>query len=95
MASLMTIKATFMGRCPKCSKIHYSNREHEIIACDCWRYCPICGAEMEPYTPDLTPNTYGMDGKRDLQMLMVCTRHSPPFYSSQKPVEVKFSETIE
>jgi hypothetical protein len=44
---------------------------------------------MEPYTPDLTLNTYGMDGKRDLQILMVCTRHSPPFYSSQKPVEVK------
>ena len=85
----MIAKARFEGRCPRCGKIHYSDREGEIVVCDCWRYCPMCGAEMEPYMPDLTTNTYGMDGKRDLQILMVCTNHSPPFYSSQKPVEVK------
>ena len=49
---------------------------------------------MEPYTPDLTANAYGVDGKRDLEILMVCSNHSPPFYSSQKPVEVMFSETV-
>jgi len=47
---------------------------------------------MEPYTPDLAPNTYGMDGKRDLKILMVCNNHSPPFYSTQKPVEVEMVE---
>jgi hypothetical protein len=43
---------------------------------------------MTPYTPDLAQNTYGSDGQRDLQVLMVCTRHSPIFLSTQKPVEV-------
>jgi len=43
---------------------------------------------MKPYTPDLTPNVYGKDGKRDMEILMVCTNHSSPFFSTQKPVEV-------
>jgi hypothetical protein len=78
-----------MGKCSECGKTHYSDRKGDIVVCDCWRYCPICGAEMEPYTPDLAPKTYGMDGKRDLKILRVCTNHSPPFYSSQKPIEVE------
>jgi len=90
----MTVKARFEGRCSRCGKIHYSSREGEIVVCDCWRYCPMCETEMETYTPDLTLGTYGVDGKRDLQILMVCALHSPPFYSSQKPVEVKFDETV-
>jgi hypothetical protein len=44
---------------------------------------------MEPYTPDLSPSTYGLDGKRDLLILRVCYNHSPPFFSEQKPVEVE------
>jgi hypothetical protein len=47
---------------------------------------------MEPYTPDLAPKTYGMDGKRDLKILMVCTNCSPPFFSTLKPVEVEMVE---
>jgi len=43
---------------------------------------------MKPYTPDLTPNVYGKDGKRDMEILMVCNNHSSPFFSTQKPVEV-------
>jgi len=48
---------------------------------------------MEPYTPDLTPNVYGFDDKRDLQVLKVCNNlagHSSPFphFSILKPVEV-------
>jgi len=43
---------------------------------------------MTQYTPDLTQNSYGMSGKRDLAILMACTLHSPPFFSVQKPVEV-------
>jgi hypothetical protein len=44
---------------------------------------------MEPYVPDLSPNTYGVDGMRDLRILKVCRNHSPPFFSEQKPVEVE------
>lgn len=47
---------------------------------------------MEPYTPDLAPKTYGMDGKRDLRILMVCNNCSPPFFSTLKPVEVEMVE---
>jgi len=45
---------------------------------------------MSPYTPDLTLNTYGLDGKSDLAILYWCERHVPPYYSTQKPVEVIF-----
>ena len=78
----------FEGKCPSCGKRHYSNRKDDIVVCDCYRQCPLCGAEMDSYTPDLTPNTYAMDAKRDLAILMVCARHSPPFFSTKKPVEV-------
>lgn len=88
----MTLKAKFEGTCPNCGKTHYLHREGEVTVCDCWRHCPVCGVEMQPYTPDLTLNTYGMDGKRDLKIVMVCFNHSPPFYSSQKPVEVCVDE---
>ena len=49
---------------------------------------------MQPYTPDVAPKTYGMDGKRDLKVLMVCNNtaahpDNSPFYSTQKPVEVE------
>lgn len=44
---------------------------------------------MTPYTPDTAPKTYALNSLRELQILMVCTRHSPPFFSKQKPVEVQ------
>ncbi|MEM1540736.1 MAG: hypothetical protein QXJ07_05075 [Candidatus Bathyarchaeia archaeon] len=83
----------YSGKCSKCGKVHYSDRKGDIAICDCWRYCPLCGAEMTPHTPELTPDTYGLDGKRDFKILMVCnnTAEHPdnsPFYSTQKPVEV-------
>jgi hypothetical protein len=43
---------------------------------------------MTPYQPDLTPQTYGKDEKHDFNILYACYNHSPPFYSTQKPVEV-------
>jgi hypothetical protein len=46
---------------------------------------------MEPYVPDLSPSTYGLDDKRDLLILRVCNNHIPPFFSSQKPVEVELT----
>ncbi|MEM2971510.1 MAG: hypothetical protein QW270_03710 [Candidatus Bathyarchaeia archaeon] len=83
----------YSGKCSKCGKVHYSDRKGDIVVCDCWRYCPLCGAEMMPHTPELTPGTYGLDGKRDLKILMICnnTAEHPddsPFYGTQKPVEV-------
>ena len=88
----------YSGKCPRCGKSYYSDRKGDIVVCDCWRYCPICGAEMQPYTPDMAPKTYGMDGKRDLKILMVCNNtaahpDNSPFYSTQKPVEVELLET--
>jgi hypothetical protein len=88
--------AKFSGKCSKCGKVYYSDRKGDIVVCDCYRYCPVCGAEMTPYTPDLAPNTYGKDGKRELQILMVCNNVSAhadnsPFYSKLKPVQVELT----
>ena len=77
-------------QCPKCGKIHHLKSRSDMVVCDCWRICPICGAEMTPYTPDTAPKTYALDGLRELQVLVACTRHSPPFYGWQKPVEVRW-----
>ena len=80
--------AKYEGKCSLCGKAHYSDRKGDIAVCDCWKYCPMCEAEMMPYAPDLALNTYGFDDRRDLAVLTVCTLHSPPFFSTQKPVEV-------
>lgn len=81
------------GKCPRCGKTFAGRLSGDIVVCDCWEYCPLCGAKMEPHTPDLTPSVYGLNGKRELQILMVCNNASAhadnsPFYSTQKPVEV-------
>lgn len=80
--------AAYEGKCSQCGKTHYSHRKGDLVVCDCWRYCPLCCAEMTPYSPDLTANTYGVDGKSDLAIIMICSNHNPPFHSDQKPVEV-------
>jgi len=80
--------AKYEGKCSRCSKTFRSHRKDDIVVCDCWKTCPTCGAEMTPFTPDLAMNTYGSDDRRDLAVLMVCTLHSPTFFSNQKPVEV-------
>ncbi len=80
--------ARYEGRCPRCGKTYQSNRKDDIVVCDCWKNCPICGEEMTPHAPDLATNTYGSNHRRDLKVLMVCTLHSPNFFSVQKPVEV-------
>ncbi|MGB9671956.1 MAG: hypothetical protein ACPLZY_02280 [Candidatus Norongarragalinales archaeon] len=80
--------ARFEGKCPRCGKIHYASRKGETVICDCWRICPVCGAEMEQFTPKVSPVAYGADGKHELRTMMVCNLHYPPFYSTQKPVEV-------
>jgi hypothetical protein len=79
---------TIAAKCPRCGRTHRLKSRGDMVVCDCWRICPVCGAEMTPYRLDTAPKTYALEGLRELQVLMVCTRHSPPFYSVQKPVEV-------
>ena len=84
------------GKCPKCGMKHQAPRPAGFIVCDCSEYCPICGAKMVDYVPDLTPATYGTDDKNDLLITKVCnniTAHPGklPFYSKQKPVEVELT----
>jgi hypothetical protein len=56
---------------------------------------------MTPFAPDLTSATYRNEeagdvkggsaepSEQSLEILYVCSNHSPPFYSKQKPVEVR------
>jgi hypothetical protein len=80
--------ARYDGKCLRCNKTFRSDRKRDIVVCDCWKTCPVCGEEMTPHAPDLATNTYGLDDRHDLEVLMVCTLHSPMFFSSQKPIEV-------
>ena len=85
----------FSGKCSRCKREYYS-KHADVVVCVCWELCPECGQEMEPYVPDLSPSTYGLDGKRDLLVLKVCNNlegHSAhsPFYSEVKPVEVELT----
>lgn len=91
------------GECPRCGKILRRRRPADVAVCDCYRYCPLCGSEMTPFTPDLTPSTYRAEEAQALkgeavespewtiETLYVCNNHAPPYYSKQKPVEVKLS----
>lgn len=77
------------GECPACGRTLRRRRPAEYAVCDCYERCPLCGAKMTPYTPDLTPTTY--ESEKGLRVLYVCNSHTPPYYSKQKPVEVKLS----
>ena len=84
-----------VGKCPSCGRIYHSLHV-DVVVCDCWIKCPECGQEMEPYVPDLSLSTYGLDGKRDLLVVRVCNNlagHSDhsPYFSSLKPVEVELT----
>ncbi len=90
------------GVCGECGKtIRRRSPVPIVVTCSCYRYCPLCGAEMNPYTPDLNPRSYrreddpGWDllgvatkSEATVETLYVCNNHTPPHYSSQKPVEV-------
>ena len=77
------------GTCPKCGKLLIRKRPADIAVCDCYEYCPLCGKKMTPYTPDLTLTTY--EPEKGLEVFYACNNHTPPYYSKQKPVEVKLS----
>jgi len=81
------------GKCPVCGRVYIASRPAMPVLCDCYKLCPICTpawtVPMTLYQPDLTPQTYGKDAKHDLNILYVCYNHSPPYYSTQKAVEVE------
>jgi len=92
------------GTCPICGRLIVRKRPADNALCDCYRFCPICDpaytVPMTPFTPDLTPSTYGNEKAHNVkggsaeppewtsETLYVCLNHSPPHYSKQKPVEV-------
>ena len=91
----MTVKVGYVnGICPACGKVYSRPRPEDSIICDCYKFCPLCTpaytVPMTPFTPDLTPSTYGLeeDFEKTINVLYVCNNHSPPYYSTQKPVEV-------
>jgi len=89
-----------IGTCGHCGKtIRRLSNMPLMVECDCYLYCPLCGAEMTPYAPNLTPKTYRAEGDYDplgeasksevtVETLFVCLNHDPPFYSTRKPMEV-------
>ncbi|MBX5321844.1 MAG: hypothetical protein QHH12_07985 [Candidatus Bathyarchaeota archaeon] len=72
--------AELEGKCPRCGKTHLMRSPKDSVTCDCWQQCPICGAEMAPYTPDTAPKTYALNSLRELQVLTACFRHHPPLF---------------
>jgi len=55
-------------------------------------YCPLDGKKMTPYTPDLTPSAYESDKGLDVVMWHNSpSDHEQPYYSKQKPVEVRLT----
>ncbi len=91
------------GKCYKCGKNLRRKRPVNLAICDCYKYCPLCGAEMTPFTPHLTPSTYRIEESLatkgepvespgwTLETLYICNNHTPPYYWKQKPVEVRLS----
>lgn len=93
------------GTCPICGKLLIRKRPADYAVCDCYRFCPLCDppytVPMTPFTPDLTPSTYRNEKAHEVkgqsvespewtsETLYVCHNHSPPYYSKQKPVEVR------
>ena len=91
------------GQCPRCGQVLRRKYLADLAVCVCYKYCPLCGAEMTPFTPDLTPSTYRAEEscavkvqavespEWTVETIYVCYNHSPPHYSNQKPVEVRLS----
>jgi ssDNA-binding Zn-finger/Zn-ribbon topoisomerase 1 len=91
------------GKCSKCGRTLRRRRPADYAVCDCYKYCPMDHGKgsymtsMDPYTPDLTPPTYGpiegedVTGDTDapLRVLYKCPKCG--YYSAQKPVEVRLT----
>lgn len=46
------------GKGGRCGKVYVRRRPAFSVICDCFRYCPLYGAEMTPFHPDMDPATY-------------------------------------
>ena len=93
------------GKCSRCGRTHVQPRHAGTIKdCDCDRYCPLCGAEMTPFTPDMDPKAYRIEAGTDIKAegharspdwtlatRYLCNNHTPPYYSDRLPVEVTLS----
>jgi len=92
------------GKCGRCGhEYHVKRPAPDLLICDCYKVCPLCGSEMTPYTPDLDPATYrnveaydvkggsAVSPDATLETVYVCRKHVPPYYSLQKPVEVRLT----
>ena len=87
---MVAVKLGFAeGICSKCGRMLRRRRPADYAVCDCYEYCPLCGENMTPYMPDYTPASY--ESEKGLDVLYFCSNHSPPYYSKQKPVEVRLS----
>ena len=80
------------GVCPRCGRKICRPRPADYAVCDCWEYCPLDGKKMTPYTPDLTMTTYDPNKGLNVVMIHVSEQdHKEPFYSKQKPIEVRLT----
>jgi hypothetical protein len=86
------------GVCPVCGRVWRRERPADFAICDCYKYCPVCGKEMQSYTPDLNPRTYRSEDVDDptgdaiKHEATIRTRFYCPdcdYYSDGVPVEVK------
>ena len=86
------------GVCPVCGRVWRRERPADSVLCDCYKYCPVSGKEMQPYTPDLNPRTYRNEniddpaGEASNHEATIETRLYCPdcsYYSDGTPVEVK------
>ena len=86
------------GVCSECGKtIQRSSPVPMVVTCDCYKECPSCEADMEPYMPDLNPSTYDSiesdiaqgDTANPLNILFYCP--TCRYYSALKPVEVRLT----
>jgi len=89
------------GTCSRCGKTLTRRRPADYAVCDCCRFCPVCTPAytqpMDPYTPDLTPSTYGSiegetvtgDTEAPIKILYRCSRCG--WLSADLPVEVRLS----
>lgn len=91
----MSVKIGYAeGTCPECGRTLRRRRPTDYAVCDCFQYCPLCDNKMEPYTPDLSPSTYGPiesdtavgDTESPVKILYYCS--TCRYYSARMPVEV-------
>lgn len=90
------------GVCGGCGKtIRRDSPVPVVVACDCFKICPLCGSAMEPHVPELDPRTYRSEedpswdlfsqaekSESSVNTVYVCRLHSPLFFSGRLPVEV-------